>query len=301
MVEAIQSNLNPPDLLYCSTDSALTFLPHMRNNSYCGLATRPVNEPEQSAVNDKAIRILGKFPEVGQRLERQTARDVIAGKLKSLIAMNMLVPGDTLPGERELANVLNVSRETIRSAIQILAAEGFIEVSQGSRSKILAVDLTNIPVTITASRPIDHYDLDSVHAARLLIEVHVVGQAAERVDDAALAQLEALLEAQQQIKGDVSRFLISDREFHACIYRACGNPLLADMVTDLYTYMIEFRRMAMAEPNAIEASYADHLQIFVSLKAHDRGAVVAAFSDHLGRIYKSTRQMQQQVAAAGTG
>lgn len=301
MVDAIQSDLNATDLLSCSTVSALTFEPYMRNNSYCGMATVPVDMPEFDLVNDKAIKILGNVPDIGQRLERQTARDVIAGKLKTLIATNLLVPGDTLPGERELASLLNVSRETIRSAIQILAAEGFIGVSQGSRSKVLAVDLTNIPVTITASRPIDHYDLDSVHAARLLVELHVVGEAAERIDDAALAQLDALLEAQQQIKDDVSRFLISDREFHACIYRACGNPLLADMVTDLYTYMIEFRRMAMAEPKAIEASYADHLQIFKSLQARDRGAVVAAFRDHLGRIYKSTREMQQQVAVAATG
>ncbi len=112
-----------------------------------------------------------------------TARDVIAEKLMVLIATNMLRPGDELPGERELANVLHVSRETVRGAIQTLAARGIIEVSHGSRSRVGNVDLSHVTVTIASPSAIDSYDLESVHAARLHIELKVVGDAAERIDE----------------------------------------------------------------------------------------------------------------------
>lgn len=244
--------------------------------------------------------ILTHVPQIGQSLARRTAREMIADKLMALVATNMLKPGDELPSERELAQVLGVSRETVRGAIQSLAAHGIIEVSQGSRSRVGDVDLGHLPITIASSNAIDSYDLDSVHAARLHVELKVVGDAAERIDEEALRKLDALMEAQRAGDGPM-RFLICDREFHVTIYRACGNPLLADFVTDLYTYMMDYRRRAMARPGAIAASYDDHVAILEGLKARDRAAVVAAFEQHLVRIYESTREMLPASPAQGAG
>lgn len=240
--------------------------------------------------------ILTQMPKVGQRLDRRTARDVIAEKLMVLIATNMLRPGDELPGERELANVLHVSRETVRGAIQTLAAQGIVEVSQGSRTRVCDVDLRHITVTMASSNAIDSYDLESVHAARLHIELKVVGDAAERIDEETLSKLDSLLEAHRIGGDDAMRFLICDREFHVAIYRACGNPLLSDFVTDLYTYMMDFRRAAMSRPGAIAASYSDHVEIVAALRRRDRAVVVAAFRKHLMRIYETTKEL---LAAAG--
>lgn len=235
--------------------------------------------------------ILAQMPKVGHRLDRRTAREVIAEKLMVLIATNMLRPGDELPGERELANVLHVSRETVRGAVQMLAARQIIEVSHGSRSRVANVDLSHLTVTIASPNAIDSYDLDDVHAARLHIELKVVGDAARNIDDETLRKLESLLEAQRLCGDDAMRFLICDREFHMAIYRACGNPLLSDFVTDLYTYMMDNRRSAMSRPGAIEASYSDHVVIVDALARRDGDAVVAAFRRHLLRIYETSKEM----------
>ncbi|WP_245428797.1 FadR/GntR family transcriptional regulator [Phyllobacterium phragmitis] len=239
----------------------------------------------------KDSAILTQVPQIGQSLSRRTARELIAEKLMALIATNMLRPGDELPGERELANVLHVSRETVRGAIQSLAARGIIEVSQGSRSRVADVDLSHLTVTIASPNAIDSYDLEAVHAARLHLELKIVGDAADHIDEETLRKLDNLLEAQKTAGDDPMRFLICDREFHVGIYRACGNPLLADFVTDLYTYMMEHRRYVMALPGATATSYADHVAIVAALKARDREAVVAAFRRHLERIYETTRDL----------
>ncbi|TCM71230.1 GntR family transcriptional regulator [Rhizobium sp. BK068] len=235
--------------------------------------------------------ILTQMPKVGQSLDRRTARDLIADKLMVLIATNMLRPGDVLPGERELANVLHVSRETVRGAIQTLSARGIVEVSQGSRTRVCNVDLSHLTVTIASPNAIDSYDLDDVHAARLHIELKVVGDAADRIDEETLGKLKSLLEAQKLCGDDAMRFLICDREFHIGIYRACGNPLLCDFVTDLYTYMMDHRRSAMSRPGAIDASYDDHTEIVEALERRDRDAVVGAFRQHLTRIYDTTKEL----------
>ncbi len=241
--------------------------------------------------------VLVEMPKVGKSLDRRTARDLIAEKIMVLIATNMLRPGDELPGERELANVMHVSRETVRGAIQQLAARNILDVAQGSRTRIGNIDFSHLPVTIVSSNAINSYDLEAVHAARLHVELKVVGDAAEAIDDETIAKLEDLLEAHRLGGDDAMRFLICDREFHVSIYRACGNPLLADFVTDLYTYMMDFRRSAMSRPGAIDASYRDHVEIVEALRRRDREAVTQAFRKHLQRIYATTREL---VADAGS-
>ncbi len=236
--------------------------------------------------------ILIQVPKVGQSLDRRTARDVIVDKLMVLIATNMLRPGDVLPGERELANVLHVSRETVRGAIQTLAARGIVEVSQGSRTRVCNVDLSHLTVTIASPNAIDSYDLDDVHAARLHIELKVVGDAAERIDEDTMSKLRSLLDAQKLCGDDAMRFLICDREFHVAIYRACGNPLLSDFVTDLYTYMMDYRRSAMSRPGAIGASYdGPQPRSWRRWSGTTATPAVAAFRQHLTRIYDTTKEL----------
>lgn len=239
--------------------------------------------------------LLDKSAGLGRNLERRTIREVIADKIAALIASGVLSVGDELPGERELAAALSVSRQTVRSAIQTLAARGILDVAQGSRTRVANADLSNMAVGITYRLNVDLYDVDAVHAARMLIEQQIVGDAAERISDDALALLSQSLEAQAGCMNDPVRFLICDREFHVTIYRECGNPLLADIVTDLYTYMMDHRRRAVAQPGAIKESFADHNAIMTALESRDRATAMAAFAAHEERIYTSTKRLLAQV------
>lgn len=196
--------------------------------------------------------------------------------------------GDELPGERDLAAALSVSRETVRGAVQMLAARGILEVSHGARTRIAKADFTVTAVGIANGIGINAYPVHEVHAARLLIEQQVVGDAAEIISDQALEVLHRSLQAQGQCRDDPVRFLICDREFHVTIYRECGSQLLSDIVTDLYTYMMEHRRQAIAKSGAIGDSFADHKAIVAALERHDRDAAKAAFAVHEDRIYSST-------------
>jgi DNA-binding FadR family transcriptional regulator len=138
-------------------------------------------------------------------------------------------------------------------------------------------------------RGINRYGIEDVYAARLLIERQVVADAAQNIGEATLAVLDRSLAEQERTKDDALRFLIFDREFHSAIYHAATNQLLADIVTDLYAYVMERRRSAMSNPGAIEASLADHRAIVEALRAGDKDKAVAAFDRHLQRIYRSTK------------
>ncbi len=244
----------------------------------------------------QAFSVLEHVPGLREGVARRNVRDIVADKIASLIAAGILQIGDILPSERELSSALQVSRETVRGAMQILAARGIIEISHGARTRVLSAEVGPVATGLREPKLINSYDLEEVHAARLLIERPVVANAARRIDDATLALLEDSLAAQRSSTEDPVRFLICDREFHVAIYRSCGNALLADFVTDLYTYMMEHRRRAVSVPGAILASCRDHAAILSGLRARDAEAVVAAFGVHLDRIYATTRSILESEA-----
>ena len=245
-----------------------------------------------------------------ERSHKQTAKEMIRDKIVSLIASGILQVGDELPSERELATMLMVSRETVRGAVQRLAGEGIVQVSQGARTRVanVDVDVGAQRIGVTNPKAINGYSLDQVHAARLLVETAVVAEAARHLGADDIRRLEDSIRAQELAISDPVRFLICDREFHLTIYYACRNRLLADFVVDLYTYMLDHRRIAMGKPGAIEKSLEDHRFIVNALKMRNPEAVSAAFANHILRIHdtslavdgrRSARRCRATVPARG--
>jgi DNA-binding FadR family transcriptional regulator len=236
---------------------------------------------------------LTELPTFREGIVKRPITNVISDKIAELIASGILQVGDALPSERELAVALNVSRDAVRGGIQNLAARGILEISQGARTRVRRNDVGPVTIGVATARAVEAYDIESVHAARLLVERQVVADAARHIDQRRLALLDTLLNAQKRAIEDPVRFLISDHEFHAAIYQASPNRLLADFSTDLYSYMMEYRRRVRARPGAIAISYSDHLAITDALRAHDPDAAAEAFAIHTGRIYTTTQGLLQ--------
>src|SRR5580698_3999643 len=227
----------------------------------------------RGAIGGMSVRapptsVFAQVPHLRAEIGRRTVRERISDKLASLIASGILQVGEELPSERELAALLSVS--------------------QGSRTRVVSRKIDTLKIGVARPSAINSYELDSVHKSRLLIERAVAAEAAVHIDDTTLARLEQSLAIQKQTMRDPVHFLICDREFHLTIYRSCGNPLLADFVTDLYTFMLDHRRTAVYQPGAIEKSYLDHVAIFEALSARDPEAATEAFGQHIDRIYATT-------------
>src|SRR5579862_3546880 len=225
-----------------------------------------------------------------EAIHKQTTKEMIRDKIVSMIASGILQVGDELPGERELSTMLMVSRETVRGAVQRLAGEGIVQVSQGARTRVVNVnvDVGKQRIGVTNPTSINGYSLEEVHAARLLVETALVAEAARNLSAEDIRRLEDSIIAQEAACKDAVRFLICDREFHLTIYYASSNRLLADFVVDLYTYVLDQRRIVMARPGAIDKSLQDHRLIVAALRKRDPQAAAAAFSKHILHIRDTT-------------
>ena len=230
------------------------------------------------------------LPGLKDRLLKRTMREQIAGRIAQMIQSGLLRIGDELPSERELAQTLDVSRETVRGAMQMLATIGMVEISQGARSRVVRAEGFGM-ATLTETIDVARYGPEEVYHARQLIEIWVAQQAARRMDEPVLDRLRRLVTEQEGMTGDPVRFQISDVEFHQLIYRSAGNALLSDFLNDVYSYALAYRRQAMLRPGAVRVSVDDHLRILRALEARDAEAAGAAMDAHLLHVHETTLQV----------
>lgn len=226
-------------------------------------------------------------------VSRRSVREVISEKLAALVSSGVLAVGDELPGERELATSLSVSRETIRGAIGILASHGILRVAHGARTTVATADVRSFMRGAQPAGFEGPYDLESVHEARLLVERRIAADGARRIDADGLDRLRASIAAQEDCGDDPVRFLLCDRDFHATLYRSAGNDVFFDVAMSLYNHLLDHRRRIVAKPGAIAASLIDHRAILTAMENGDPDMAERSMANHATRIYETTHAFLQ--------
>ncbi len=220
-------------------------------------------------------------------LAKRTIRDQVCDRITSMVQSGLLQGGDELPSERELAATLEVSRETIRGAIQMLAARGMVEISQGSRTRVRdSAHFHRAPQSsLQAASPEGE---KHVFEARRIVELPTIRIAVERIGEEDLLRLRRLVDAQREMTADPVRFQISDAEFHSAIYRAAGNPMLEEFLNRSYSFGLDYRRRVLLGDAAVELSVSDHEAILDGFLRRDADAAETAMARHLDRIHRTT-------------
>ncbi|PZW44922.1 DNA-binding FadR family transcriptional regulator [Humitalea rosea] len=226
------------------------------------------------------------FADLRAGLSKRTVRAQITDKLAGMIVTGLLRAGDEMPSERDLAEALEVSRETVRGAIQALVARGMIGVAQGARSRVLGQE------GWLAAKPalaVSRYSAAEIHGARLQLEVAAASEAARHIGTEALQHLHVLVEAQGRALRDPAIFHICGAEFHTGIHRASGNRLLAAILVEIYGQAQQLRRPVLEAPGATRRSWQDHQRILAAIAQRDPEAADAAMTEHLSRIRTQRR------------
>jgi GntR family transcriptional repressor for pyruvate dehydrogenase complex len=221
-------------------------------------------------------------------IRRQSVAEMVARRILEMVTSRALKPGDQLPPERELAEMLAVSRPSVREAIRGLSILGVVKVRQGGGAFISQLDGDALLGPIRFFLALEEMNIRELYDARSLIEGDVARRAAQSMTDAQLQTLEALLDAQTDTVSDPQAFRVADFRFHAAIWAGCGNAFLKRIGESLNSLGLEFRRRASENPAVLEQSLRDHRRLFDALKARDPSAAADAAEAHMQNVYRST-------------
>jgi GntR family transcriptional repressor for pyruvate dehydrogenase complex len=221
-------------------------------------------------------------------IARQSVPEMVATRILEMVTTRALRPGDQLPPERELAEMLDVSRPSVREAIRGLSILGVLNVRQGGGAYVSRLDADALLGPIRFFLALEETNLRQLYDARSLIEGDVARRAAQRMTDAQIDALERMLDAQPATIADPKAFRAADLAFHEAIWVGSGNAFLKRIGESLNSLGLEFRRRASEKPLVLEQSLKDHRRLFEALKARDPEAAARAAEEHMQNVYRST-------------
>ena len=203
--------------------------------------------------------------------------------VRDLIVRGRLLPGDRLPGERELAVQIGVSRPSVRAGLHALAAMGVVRSRHGSGTYIPdgPPALGSEPLSFLAA--LHGFTREEMYEARRILEVEAAGLAAERATHEHLATLAEEVAGLFANRDNPQLFLLHDINFHRGVADAAKNPIVGTLVGMVSALYYE-RRRATAE-RASDSDLRDaaeaHRRIYQAIRARDAAGARRAMNEHL--------------------
>jgi GntR family transcriptional regulator, transcriptional repressor for pyruvate dehydrogenase complex len=227
-------------------------------------------------------------------VERNSVADQIAKKILDLVRTGNLKPGDQLPTERDLAQMLQVSRPSLREALRGLQILGVIKTKHGGGAYVSSLDAADLLAPLQMLITLNEDNVRNLYEARVMVDGRVARLAAERLSDADIDRLLAMVKVQEGLVDDPIGFRVSDLEFHRTIMDSTQNPFLIRVAYSFYVLGIEYRRIAAAMPGVLRQSQADHAAIAAALADRDADRAERATEAHMRNVYLSTREAMEK-------
>ena len=220
--------------------------------------------------------------------------------LRTLIDDGVLHAGDQLPSERQLSEQMEVSRGTVREAVQFLDALGLVEIRHG------------LGTFVSGSRDLDELrgewrqwtvrNVERVHELLELrrgLESFAAELAATRAISSGIQAMADAIDAMQEasVVGDVPRLVHADMLFHAALCEASGNKALVELADTVGKGLLQERALTWDIPGRAERSLVEHAAILDAVRAADPLTARMRATEHLSSV---ERDLNGAIAEANT-
>ncbi len=224
----------------------------------------------------------------------------VVAQIQEAILSGDLEAGDTLPPERALREMFQISRGTLREALRVLEQRGLIEIRLGVSGGTVVKALT----TREVSRSLDllirylRVSLRDLAEFREGVEGIVAGLAVERATAEDITELKGLLnEAEKHISKGASGwedFIRLDNKLHMTLARIAGNPIYKSVLQTIYDHIHRyFDRFLPREEKIIRQNYRDLCEI---VSAVEEGEASRAYMLVQNHVYQFNRIMEEMAA-----
>jgi len=200
-------------------------------------------------------------------IPRQVLHQEVGTRLRQRIVEGLIAPGTKL-NERELSELLQVSRTPLREAIKMLAAEGLVEL------------LPNRGAVVASMSEQDVADTFEVIAG---LEGQSGELAAQRITEPELAEIRALHYEMLAAftRRDLSTYYRLNAQIHTLINAAARNPVLTQTWRNVNMRLQALRFRSNFDDAKWQRAVQEHQQMVELLAAHDAEGLRRLLVTHL--------------------
>ena len=206
-------------------------------------------------------------------------------QIMNLIKTNELKPGDKLPPERELAEILSISRGSLREAFRVLESRGLIKSKPGGGRFIREIRKNGHNSTENIILSLEKSSILELLEAREMFEVKIAKIAAQKATPEDIELIEKALNKineEEGLKDD--KKMESDTEFHLAIASASHNFVFVNIIKLHLDLLKETREKTWKILGRREEQQEEHQTIFQAIKEHNIKKAGESMLKHLRNV-----------------
>lgn len=224
---------------------------------------------------------------------------MVVNQVVELITTGVLKPGDRLPSELEMTRRFGISRISLREAMKLLEAKGFIE-SQGRKGKYVKSVVDNaLRSPIEGMIMVDHKKIWELLTVRRIIDSEAAALAAETATEKQIKKLYTFKDRADAM--GIDNIILTKEggklygEFYNDLYDATNNTIFSHMlkaISSIIRGVLPYSREKLSRvKGSSRALYEHHVKIIQAIETRDAALAKKLVIQHVNYLEKSLRKV----------
>lgn len=212
--------------------------------------------------------------------------------IKKQIRSGELRIGGKLPAERELSEILGISRNSVREAIRTLDNMGVISSHQGAGNFLTGNFENNLVESLSMMFLLNQIDYKQVSELRRALEMEALMLAIDNITDEeiqSLVKIMSLLET-----GTEANNVVLDKKMHYNIALASKNTLIINILQALSEvldkFIVDLRREILSQDDSRKVLMEAHNGMLESLITRDKNLAYESINKHFSIIDEKIKE-----------
>lgn len=217
--------------------------------------------------------------QINLSVDGRSLAERVTGKIEELIRDGVFAPGDKLPNEYDLSEMLQVGRSTLRESIKILESRHVLRIKRGFGTYVcMNVGITKDPFGLRFVDEQKKLSLDLCQV-RMMLEPSIARLAARHAAKKDVEEIQKLCDEIAELVHQRKNYGKKDMAFHAKIAESTGSlvtPRLIPIICNGIETYVEITNFSQ-----IGSTLITHQKIADAIRAHDEDAAFAAMEQHI--------------------
>lgn len=221
--------------------------------------------------------------------EKTTLSQIVSERIKKYIVDHQLEPGAKLPSEKQLTEMLQVSRTVVRESLKALEMLGIIRIKPGGGVFVDTPSLKPVMDQVSFLWKNNREKIVELLATRKILELGAVEMAIQNGDLQLIEQMEMWNERMEQAIREGKLPMEEDLEFHRTLFKATGNQTYFELSDVLSEFFHNVRELHFGDPKKTLVSLDEHKQIIECIRAGYEEEAKAVMLNHLRPLDRLTQ------------
>ena len=214
-------------------------------------------------------------------VERETVMEMVAQRIESLVRSGQLGRGSRLPSEPRLAEMLSVSRASLREALKGMMFLGLLKAKPGDGTYLQPTLSSMVSRHFQWMLLLQEVKYFELYELRQVLEPAAAALAARRATAEDHEQMRAALAGMRAAIHDPVLFVRAEMDFHDAITQASKNAALLSTMRMMYGALAEGRHRVLPLVESLEKHCAHHERIYKLIASGDAAVARRAIAADL--------------------